>query len=374
MMSSERATRANSMLLVVLILLVCNDYYFSPSNSSTDENVIEANSIVLSAPLAANTTASIVENAALATAGTNAHISWKCVPDMRKLINSTDSVIIVMPAKAGGTSLKYFAKECRRKQVGSESTSNVELPDNFLSTRQPDEYVALLTDFGFEMPSVVASHIWVPKVLSNIIGNASRRTLILYSHRDETSRFRSAATHVLTTWCPDGGGRPMPAAPNKFFHRIEQNEETGKPICYIKETTLVDGFLKKRYQEMQMGTNELLTCETYLAIEQYAPNMVFMDYKQSNDIQNMLAEKYCPQMVNHTNHVGLGGGKTIYISRKMGAEQVLLDDWMEQKLSYLEWTMGLNKKATCVVKTRNLEDELNSCDGGFVSAQAKVEI
>ena len=51
-------------------------------------------------------------------------------------------------------------------------------------------------------------------------------------------------------------------------------------------------------------------------------------------------------------------------------------DWLNTKSSILEWTLGLNKHASCTGITRKMEDELFSttCAGGtglsFLKAQA----
>ena len=286
-----------------------------------------------------------------------AHISWECMreEEMQTLIDLSESVIVIMPAKAAGTSLKLFAAQCN-----NDAYSKLKMPGNL-----PKESNANILGNDWEMPGVIASHFWNPVALSRLLHSTSRKTLVLYSHRDETSRFQSAATHVLTTWCPNGGGRNMPEKPSKFFDAIQGNN------CYLSEDKLINKFLAKRYQEMEMGTNELLTCQTYSSIEEYAPNMVFVDYRNANSIQNLLAEKYCPHMLNRTMHAASTGEKVIYVTLENGSN-VTLADWLDKKLSFLEWTLDLNKKSSCQVKTRRMEDELGSCDGGFLNAKAVV--
>ena len=47
---------------------------------------------------------------------------------------------------------------------------------------------------------------------------------------------------------------------------------------------------------------------------------------------------------------------------------VPLNEWLKAKESLIEWTMGLNKNATCRGMTRRNESELYSCQGGWLTA------
>jgi hypothetical protein len=273
---------------------------------------------------------------------------------MRQLIESSTNVVVVMPAKAGGTSMKQFAKQCNNPEY-----ANLKLPGNLYGKH--DETAAILTN-SWEMPNIVASHFWIPERLSQLLRNASRKTLIIYSHRDETSRLKSAALHVLSQWCPQpAAGVPIPEPVNKLFYKIDGND------CYMTEKKLVDKVFKLRPMEMKMGTNELLTCETYQRIEEYSPNMVFMDYTSVDKIQSLLAEKYCPQM-KRSYHATNPFTKKIYVTREDGVT-VPMAEWVDKKLSHLEWTLELNKGASCLANTRQVEDELESCEGDFLSAK-----
>lgn len=78
--------------------------------------------------------------------------SHKCLSSgsLSNLIDSTDQVIFTMPAKAGGTSMKRFAKACN-------DDSYKKLGDNFLNSQNQTEQ--LLT-ISYEMPGVIASHMY----------------------------------------------------------------------------------------------------------------------------------------------------------------------------------------------------------------------
>lgn len=282
-------------------------------------------------------------------------ISWKCKndADLRRRINSSDNVIIVMPAKAAGTSFKQFARSCNSPKADAVLGSNI------YDRKDMNE---LLTH-SWDMPLILPSHFWVPDKLAKLLRNASRKTLIIYSHRDESSRFKSAIKHVLNQWCMGSINPPMPEPRSEFFAKIDGNN------CFLNEQKFIDKVLKVRGFEMAMSTNALLTCKSYQSIEEYAPNMIFVDYKNATKVQNLLAEKYCPNMTS-TFKITTPETYAIYITREEDGKSVLLSDWMDRKMPFIEWTLGLNDGASCLVKTRQMEDELILCEGGYLDAKS----
>lgn len=220
-----------------------------------------------------------------------------------------------------------------------------------------------LLTHSWDMPLILPSHFWIPDKLAKLLRNASRKTLIIYSHRDESSRFKSAVKHVLSQWCMGKTNPRMPEPRSEFFAKIDGND------CFLNEQKFIDKVLKLRNFEMAMSTNALLTCKSYQSIEEYAPNMIFVDYTNATKVQNLLAEKYCPNMT-HTFTTTTPKTFAIYITREEDGESVLLSDWMDRKMPFIEWTLGLNDKASCLVKTRQMEDELDLCEGGFLDAKS----
>jgi len=282
------------------------------------------------------------------------HIDWECLPgdhsNLRRKIASTDNVIVVMPAKAAGTSMKFFARRC--------NANTIEGVQDLL--RKDDGSIGKILTKTWDMPGVFVSHFWSPTLLSRLLRTVSRHTLILYSHREETSRFKSAAHHVFTQWC-----RHEPPKPQwSTFFQEKQDKH-----CNVHENKLIEA-LRKKPQEMGFGNAELLTCGTFKSIEEYAPEIVFTSYENANIMQNLLAEKYCPKQVNHTHHVGKSAD--IISVQLQSGKNVTISDWLDKKSSFLDWTLELNNRATCLAKTRRMEDELLTCDGGFLNAKAVV--
>ena len=183
--TSQLPAAAVGALLMFVYLNLFNLYNTDPSKSKDDISDL-ANAI-----RGMNVAHANKEQGAVAAA-------WQCTSksDMRQLINATDNIIVAMPAKAAGTSLKYFASTCYGDGY-SPVFNNIQ--DNL-----EDTGIEVLLSNAWDSPGVVASHFWHPQALSRILRSASPRTLIIYSHRDENSRFISAANHVLSQWCRNG--------------------------------------------------------------------------------------------------------------------------------------------------------------------------
>merc|ERR1712029_1062553 len=121
----------------------------------------------------------------------------------------------------------------------------------------------------------------------------------------------------------------------------------------------------------------ILTCDMYQAIEEYAPNMVFMDFKRADDLQRLLAEKHCPKLAQKIAEepVRVNTAKKdneVYVRvdetyADSGGFNVTIKEWLETKSSLLELALKLNDEATCVAKTRRMEDGLLDCEDGFLN-------
>ena len=63
------------------------------------------------------------------------------------------------------------------------------------------------------------------------------------------------------------------------------------------------------------------------------------------------------------------GDDKISVEIKNGTT-VSLSTWLDQKSSYLDWSLELNKRANCLVKTRHMEENLDTWEGGFLHAKS----
>ena len=271
-------------------------------------------------------------------------------------LSSTNQVIIMMPAKAAGSTLKTFARQCNKA-----SGLTYEHADNFLNTKD-NHFDGILTN-SFRMPPVIASHINSPENVIYLMKNAPRSTLLIYVHRDETSRIQSAINQVVWAWC---AGKREP--PKDFFSMQEDN------VCHTSEENLVDIGIAQKQFEIGLGASELLHCETYDSIVEHAPNILFVNYKHASDLQELLSLKYCPGLYGEPFQTNVGSEKSAHTFVQVandisgGSELVSLADWLEAKMSALEWALGLHEKATCRAKTRIMEDKLFGCASGFMKA------
>lgn len=260
-----------------------------------------------------------------------------------------------MPAKAAGTSLKDFAKACN-------GPSYSELEDNFISDLRFD-LADILSNF-YEMPPVIASHLYHVDNLVYLLENVARNSLIVYVHREETKRLSSAINEVITNWCRRGNGYVDMEPPKDFFYKEKQNK------CYVEESKLINVAIKKKENEIGLGSTELLPCETFEAIKTNAPNMILLDYKHGNDLQNLLSEKYCPNLADKPVESNAASAKEYEAFVKVkNSKTVSLNDWLKVKQSTLEWALGLHREATCRAKTRMMEDKLFSCETGILNTR-----
>ena len=263
--------------------------------------------------------------------------SHKCLSSgsLSNLIDSTDQVIFTMPAKAGGSSMKRFAEACN-------DDSYKKLGRNFLNSQNQTEQ--LLT-ISYEMPGVIASHMYQGQHLIRAIKNLPKGVVLVYIHRQETSRVLSAVRHVVATRrCKNRGSH-----------------------CYILESELVQ-LVKSRSFEIGIGATQLLTCETFDTIQSYAPTMVFMNYTKVSNVQRLTAKKYCPDLDTVFDVNKKVDSSVIHVQlNSLGINTtVSLNDWLRAKSSTLEFALGLNNEATCVAKMRRMENQLHSCDEGHM--------
>ena len=269
---------------------------------------------------------------------------------LHNLITSTHQVIAVGPAKAAGSSMYQFSKGCNN----ATSYTYGEM-GSFL--RRASTRESLLTK-SYEMPSVVSSHVHSSQTLVDIINDVPRDTLLLYSHRQETSRLQSAVKQVLNRDCEQSGDDALKREGNS---------------CFISEEHLLE-VIKSGKDEIGQSTNNLLTCEVYEAIENYAPTMAFIDYKKANEIQELISEKYCPQLLGNpvVTNVATQKKMQIYVWSNATSADVTLDHWLATKSSTLEFALQLNKDATCVSKTRIMENQLYLNNGILFAPHTKL--
>jgi len=275
---------------------------------------------------------------------------------MDTLLSEMKQIFVVMPAKASGSSLKHFTSKCMKRDIRA-------FPDNFVNFA--DMTKNFLTN-SFEVPSIITSHLYLDEPLAEIAKHATRETLIIYIHREETSRALSAMKQVLTgiigqKYCEEQSETKL-SEDNQYF----QN-------CTLDEESVVD-IIEKRTYEIGAGAQDILTCKSYAAIEQNAPNMVILNHKYANDLQKLLAKHHCPEMSGDVEEKNLTGEKPedVHIRLKMENGVVELEDWLFEKQHVIEWALQMkNNKSGCGGMTRHMEDDLFSCSEGAMKVSSE---
>ena len=262
--------------------------------------------------------------------------------EMDAIISQSKQIFITMPAKAAGTSLKSFTQQCMKRDV----------VDNLINRKSLSE--ALLTD-EFEVPSIITSHLYKDKPLINLARHSTRDSLIIYIHRDETDRVLSGIKHVLRSRvCGTLGG----VSGLSSFH-IEKNGTH----CIIDEDEVVKRIQDKEH-EIGLGLSEILTCDTYEEIEENAPNMLFVHYKQVDQLEKLLAKHHCPELLEEPSlekdtTTGSEEQTEVYLRLKRGGGRMeRLEDWLDAKRGVLEWSLRLRKEGSCQAITKHLENDL----------------
>ena len=124
--------------------------------------------------------------------------------------------------------------------------------------------------------------------------------------------------------------------------------------------------IKTRNNGIGHGELDVMTCDFYRAIEDNFPNMVFVNYKQADMLQEVLAKYHCPELTDFLVHANAAIDRAWKVSLKLEKDgsEMALDDWLDAKRDIIEFTATWNvdrQKNYCRSKTRNIQDDLFSC-------------
>jgi len=132
--------------------------------------------------------------------------------------------------------------------------------------------------------------------------------------------------------------------------------------CQVEEGALIKAIKEKR-NEIGIGNTQILTCESYDCILDNNPNLVFLHYKQSSQLQKLLAKHHCPGVEYSVKNVGSGQGAVSVVlqGNNVNGQVVSLDDWLGAKQSMLEMSLLLKETISCQATTQDIEHELFAC-------------
>ena len=250
--------------------------------------------------------------------------------DLDSLIASARQIFVIFPAKAAGTTMKDFTAKCMRYRT-ADNVLNFEKKRKELLTNAPP------------LP-IISSHLYKQDVFPYMVKSANNRdTLIVYSHREESSRLISAIKEVATNKC-------------------RLHEKRNSTRCILDEMKLVNHIETFKDDEIGFSTHRLLTCQTYEAIRENGPKLVFLNYKQVGKLQKLLAKHHCPELSNKLPlKSNAASDRALKILVQKGGKMTGLDEWLDAKGHTLDWTLNLKADASCQGKTIQMEEELFSC-------------
>lgn len=268
--------------------------------------------------------------------------------DMDSLVANARQIFITMPAKAGGTSMKRFTESCMKKAVA----------DNILSLEWL--WKDYLVD-SLHVQSIIASHLYGEENFLRLVNYPSRETLMIHTHREESSRVASAVKQISQHIC-DFRGKYT----NQNQTKTQFNVRKNNTHCIIDEESFVNE-IAANSEEVGISTHRLLTCQSYKAIQENAPQLVFLHYKQIDKLQKLLAKHHCPEMLDELPiRANMAEDKSLTVLlHKKGTNEarnsVDLEEWLHAKGAAMEWTLKLRRDASCQAKTFHMEDELFAC-------------
>ncbi len=265
-----------------------------------------------------------------------------------KLVASSKSVFITMPAKAAGTSLKKFTFECVGRYSYQDTKDGKKKHTNFVN--KGNDKVKFFTA-NVVHPKILTSHTYTDYGVVDVLQNTPRDNLNVYIYREETDRLLSALREVVV----------QSVCTKNQYPKIKAKRTGDK--CIISETVLVDSVLKKKKAEVGFGNNQIMTCDFYKAIEDNFPRMVFLHYSKADKLQQVLAKHHCPNLTDKFFHNNMSSQKTkrTFVRLESDNSTMPFNDWLEAKRHTIEWTFGYNEGSKCRGKTRKLEDKLLSC-------------
>ena len=93
-----------------------------------------------------------------------------------------------MPAKAAGSSMKTFTERCMKNAVQRNILSKEDLWKDYLVD-------------SLHVQSIIASHLYCEEDFIRLVNLPSRETLMIHTHREESSRVTSAVKMISQTLC-----------------------------------------------------------------------------------------------------------------------------------------------------------------------------
>ena len=267
--------------------------------------------------------------------------------ELDTLVKEAKMIYITMPAKAAGTSFTLFTHDyCLKNYTFPEG--------NYFSIK---EKMRDLITANYDIPPIISSHLGSNNTLTDLVKGATDNSLIIYVHRNEHERTLSAIRQVAARLC------------DKRFNQLEAYRKAAKIVkekCVLREIPLHEIILEKKLEIGNSGLR-VLNCEFYDAVVENKPKIVFMNYKQANRLQFVLAKHKCPELLQRNKlPIHFDDPKhwkeEIYIKRFLKkSDKIPLTEWLQHRENTIEWAFKLKKEASCGGKLKDIEEAIGNC-------------
>ena len=271
--------------------------------------------------------------------------------DVEKRIAEASQVFITMPAKAAGSSLKTFEQKCLDFQYF----------DNFIIE---ESYVQKFLSSTMDLPKFIVSHIPDHLAITRLAQTTPKDVLTIFIYREESERKVSSIKQVVEyCFCED---ICWPGVNPSDYVEITKDKESGH--CIIEsETDLIYNVIGEGMWEIGFDTNGILSCPLYDAIDDNDPNMLMINYKEVDKLQEILARHYCPELLDQLPiHVNFSSQKQneAYVRVQESGEVVPVDEWAKSKQAFWDWAFDPTSDGDkrCQVRTREMERQMFACE------------
>mmetsp|Transcript_16702 Transcript_16702/g.24543 ORF Transcript_16702/g.24543 Transcript_16702/m.24543 type:complete len:291 (+) Transcript_16702:741-1613(+) len=267
---------------------------------------------------------------------------------MDSLVARARQVFITMSPKGGGSSIISFTRRC----------NNITKVRQFGFIGNDDQKELLVGSMQGE--SIISSHVSKDTGLIRLAMYPSQKTLMIHIHREEGERVISAVKMISHHMCK--------MTYNKEDLKFRGYKKTviakNATHCILHAGYMID-YIARGHREVGGGAPKVLTCKLYDALQENAPQLVFLNYKQIDKLQTLLAKHHCPELLDELPikiNVADDKEQKIFLydgNHEKGA--VRIEEWLDAKGPVLEWALNLRSEASCQAKTIHMEDELFGC-------------
>mmetsp|Transcript_16701 Transcript_16701/g.24539 ORF Transcript_16701/g.24539 Transcript_16701/m.24539 type:complete len:291 (+) Transcript_16701:741-1613(+) len=267
---------------------------------------------------------------------------------MDSLVARAHQIFITMPTKGGGSSMNTFTRRCN-KETKIQKFGFIESVD-----------LKELLVGSLQVKSVISLHVSSDTGLIRLAMYPSQKTLMIHIHCEEGERVISGVKMISDHMCNMNYQKG-----DRFQHVYNKTVITkNETHCILDAESMVD-WIAKGHREVGGGAPKVLTCKLYDALQENAPQLVFLNYKQIDKLQTLLAKHHCPELLDELPikiNVADDKEQKIFLydgNHEKGA--VRIEEWLDAKGPVLEWALNLRSEASCQAKTIHMEDELFGC-------------